>query len=389
MHEKLYYTQPDVFEWQTKIISYEKKEDHYDVILEETAFYPEGGGQPSDTGMIADITVEEIIKQDDVVHHILSSLPSTEKVSCQIDGRRRIDHTQQHTGQHLLSAVCIELFDAPTVSFHLGIETVTIDIQIAELTTDMIKEIEQLANEYIYQNRKIKTYFVTEAELDSLPLRKLPKVRDNIRIVEIDGIDVSACAGTHVSQTAEIGALKIVKTEKQKNNTRVYFICGFRALTDYQESHNTVADLSAKFSTNRTGLAARVEKLLQDQKKLEKENATLKEELLTYQAEKMLARAENGLLVHSFNDLTFKEIQMLSIQMVKKADIVALFAAETVNKVLLAHNGFSEVNSGLLFKEYVGQFNGRGGGSNKSAQAGFSSKEDCRRFVELISTKLV
>ncbi|RFU66375.1 hypothetical protein D0469_17225 [Peribacillus saganii] len=388
MQERLYYSQPDVFAWETKIVSYGKKGDLYDVILEETAFYPEGGGHPSDTGAIAGLTVKDVFKQDDVVHHILPSLPSAEKVSCQIDSRRRIDHTQQHTGQHLLSAVCIELFNAPTVSFHLGIETVTIDIEIPDLTFDMVKQIEQRTNEYIYQNRKINTYYVTEAELESLPIRKMPKVRENIRIVEIDGIDVSACAGTHVKQTAEIGTLKILKTEKQKNNTRVYFICGFRAIADYQETHDTVMALSAKFSTNRNGLADRIEKLQQDQKKLEKENAILKEQLLAYRAEKMLSSTENGFLIQSFDDIPFKEVQLLSTQIIKKADIVVLLVAESENKVMLAHNGFSEVHPGLIFKENVTEFNGRGGGSNKTAQAGFPSKEDCSRFVQLISSML-
>lgn len=203
MTEKWYYTSPTTSEWTTTITSAKKDGDTYIITLSETAFYPEGGGQPCDNGVIAGIPVLEVFEKNEEVYHRLPSLPAASTVRCQIDMARRLDHTQQHSGQHLLSAVCIELFDAHTVGFHMGSEVVTIDLNVPSLSEEALTAIENRANELIYANIPVETYYVTKEEARQLPFRKLPKIEGNIRVVEIKGIDVSACCGTHVSRTGK------------------------------------------------------------------------------------------------------------------------------------------------------------------------------------------
>lgn len=212
------------------------KEDGTYVLLEETAFYPHGGGQPCDEGRINGVAVLDVISEDENVLHKVASPLGEGVVTCEVDWQRRFDHMQQHSGQHLLSAVCRDLYQAMTVSFHLGTDYATIDVEQPELSPLQLATIEREVNQQIYKNRVVSSYFVTEEELAKLPLVKQPKVTENIRIVEIQDVEYNACGGTHVSSTGEIGMIKLLKAEKQKGHTRIYFKCGYRALQEFNDS---------------------------------------------------------------------------------------------------------------------------------------------------------
>jgi alanyl-tRNA synthetase len=388
MTERWYETQPYTQTWTTTITSIQERENDVLVTLKETAFYPEGGGQPADFGTINGIKVIDVFEQDGDVYHKLAQAPDKKDVQCQIDWSRRFDHMQHHTGQHLLSAVCIELYDAHTVSFHLGADTVTIDLAVSSLSAEQLAHIERRVNECIYENRDIRTYHMTKDNIHTVPLRKLPDVGDDIRIVEISGIDYSACCGTHVSRTGEIGIIKLLKTEKQRGNIRLHFKCGLRALTDYGQTHDTLSVLAARFSTNRQGVLERIEKLEQEQKQLQKEIEQLQGEKADYAAKELIAGSSDGIVTFISDDQPLNQLQPLVKSITEKGDYVSLFASQSDKKIALAHNGFSPLHCGQLFKEHLPSFNGKGGGSATQAQAGFSTKEEMEQFLSFLQETL-
>ncbi len=389
MTERLYYTSPLLSSWDTVIKEVIEENEKFLVTLAATAFYPEGGGQPSDHGYIDSIQVLDVVEKGDEIYHILPHPPSNSTVSCTIDFNRRIDHMQQHTGQHLLSAVCIELYDAHTVSFHLGEDTVTIDLSVSELTEVQMNSIENKVNEYIYENLPIYKYIVTEDHLSSLPLRKIPEVSDDIRIVEIKGIDTSACCGTHVMSTGQLGVMKLLKTEKQKGNIRLHFKCGKRALIDYQESSMILQNLSSKFSTNRSQLTDTVIKLENENKQLQKELEQLRDKNDEFIAQELLNNNHNAMIIHTFEEKTFKELQSLSKKLVNMTDKLVLLISSSENKIIFSHSGTHFINCGQLFKEHLSSFNGKGGGNASSAQGAFSSCDLMSQFVTFLEKRIL
>ncbi|MCM3537953.1 alanyl-tRNA editing protein [Priestia endophytica] len=214
----------------------DKKGDFY-IILEETAFYPTGGGQPHDIGTLNGIkvlTVEEL--DGEIRHYTERTLPdSDDKVVGVIDWERRFDYMQQHTGQHILSAAFAQLYDISTVGFHLGKDIVTIDLNISELTEEMISKAEKLANDIIIENRPIVTKWIEYDDLVNYPIRKTPSVKENIRLVIIDEFDYNGCGGTHPNTTGEVGAIKVLNWERQRKKIRLYFICGNRVMTQFDQ----------------------------------------------------------------------------------------------------------------------------------------------------------
>ncbi|MDM5222560.1 alanine--tRNA ligase-related protein [Peribacillus sp. NJ11] len=390
MTKKLYYTSTKTSQWETQIRETFEENGFYYITLEETAFYPEGGGQPADTGKIEGITVLDVIKSNDGrILHKTEKRPGSDMVHCEIDWSRRFDHMQQHSGQHLLSAVCRELFDAYTVSFHLGKEYLTIDITSGSKWTEVhTAAVEKQVNQYIIENREILIYYVTKEQLQTLPVVKMPKVSENIRIVEIEGIEYNPCGGTHVERTGEIGLIKIFKTEKQKEHTRLYFKCGFRALDDFSESLGILSALSTKFNTGRTEILNRVEKLENDYKQLLSANENLKLENAKYLADTLLAENVGGFISHIFEDSSMKELLYLSGTIVKKEKVIVLLASRKEQKVILSHSGSLPLHCGQYFKAELSSYNGKGGGNEQTAQAGFASQNDLMAFYQYTVEKL-
>lgn len=214
MTQKIYYDSAYTRDWHTTVTGRVDKEDGIYVTLAETAFYPHGGGQPCDLGQIGGIAVLDVNIEDGEVWHKLERAPEQTEVHCEIDWERRFDHMQQHTGQHLLSAITLKLTEAMTLSFHLGTEYDTIDVAAPELGANQLTAIEQEVNRQIYRNARINTSWVTAEEAAQLPLVKQPTVTEGIRIVEIEGVEYNACGGTHVSATGEIGIIKLLKPKK-------------------------------------------------------------------------------------------------------------------------------------------------------------------------------
>ncbi|MNO53443.1 Alanine--tRNA ligase [compost metagenome] len=382
MTNKLYYNATHLTDWQTRITETIEREDGFYVILEETAFYPHGGGQPCDLGTIQDIPVLDVISEEDLVLHKLERLPEELSVTCQMDWKRRFDHMQQHSGQHLLSATSLDLFQFMTVSFHLGEDYCTIDIETPELSPNQLHSIEWEVNRQIYRNHNILTYFVTGEEASKLKLVKQPKVTENIRIVEIKDVEYNACGGTHVSSTGEIGMIKLLKTEKIKGNTRIYFKCGYRALEEFNNTQHILGALSSKLKTGKDEIIDRIEKWENEQKQLLAEVTLLKEKNDDYVAQELLAQQEGKLIAKVFEDKSLKDLQSLANKLTAKCDVPVLLATSAENKVVFAQNGSAEISCGAFFKAHLGTYNGKGGGSDKLAQAGFPTWEDAFAFYE-------
>ncbi|TVY07840.1 alanyl-tRNA editing protein [Paenibacillus cremeus] len=389
MTTKLYYESAYIQEWQTSITRTLEREDGYYLTLAQTAFYPHGGGQPCDEGTINGIPVLDVSLEEDEVLHKVAQLPETTEVSCRVDWSRRFDHMQHHSGQHLLSAVCRDLVQAMTMSFHLGADYATIDVDKPELTPSELAAIEQEVNRHIYLNRRVVSYFVTSEQLAEMVLVKPPKVTENIRIVEIEGVEYNACGGTHVASTGEIGMIKLLKTEKQKGFTRIAFKCGTRALEEFNACQRILGVLATKFNTGKDEIIDRLEKWENEHKQLQGELAELKEKNNAYMAKELLASREGELVTHQFDEMTLKDLQALAVKLAADGEVPVLLATREDNKVVLAHSGSASLSCGAFFKAHLGSFNGKGGGSDKMAQAGFASWEDAEGFYTFARQELL
>lgn len=391
MTNKLYYESAYLKEWQTKISRVVEKEDGLYLALEETAFYPHGGGQPCDTGFIDELPVLDVILEDDEVLHKVERLPANNQLSCRIDWDKRFDHMQQHSGQHLLSAIFLDLCQAMTLSFHLGSEYASIDIELPELAPAQLALVEREVNRHIYLNHSITSYFVNEAELARLPLVKQPKVTENIRIVEIDSIEYNACGGTHVSSTGAIGMIKLLKAEKQKGNIRITFKCGTRALEEFNESLQILSVLSAKYNTGKDEIIDRIEKWEQEHKDQQLELTALKDQNDSFTARELLSALEpdSHVISQIFEQRSFKDLQSLALKLTALTELPVLLLSAAENKVVLAHSGSSENSCGAFFKASLAEFQGKGGGSDKMAQAGFPGWENALAFYEFAKKEFI
>lgn len=385
MTKQLYYDSAYLQEWQTTIREVVERAESVYLLLEETAFYPEGGGQPWDKGTIGGMNVLEVVMEEEKILHKVDRLSSAEPamtVICRLDWARRFDHMQQHSGQHLLSAVCLQALEAPTLSFHLGEEYATIDIRLDELSQERMETLERETNRHIYLNHAISSYFVTAEEAAELPLVKAPKVTSGIRIVEMKDLEYNACGGTHVSSTGEIGMIKLLKVERQKGNIRIYFLCGYRALREFNEVQRTLNALALKFNTGKADVLSRIEKWEQEHKQLQLELSIQKETNDSYLLRELLSGSASGVVTYVFEDRSLKDLQQLALKLVAETALPVLLLAAGESKVVLAKEASGGFSCGAFFKENLGTYNGKGGGNVTMAQASFGSREEASTFYE-------
>ena len=288
------------------------------LILEETLFYPTSGGQPHDTGTLNGIPVLDVQETDDhQIVHLVDAPIDQDVVEGRIDWDRRFDYMQQHTGQHLLSQAFMQTCEADTLSFHLGDKSSTIDISTPDMTADHMAETESLANQIVYENRPVLMHLVTQEELRNFRVRKMPKVEQNIRIIEIQDFDFSPCGGTHCAHTGELGLIKIRKWENYKGGTRVHFLCGNRALQDFQQKTELLRQLTDMLTAGETDLPAIISRLQEEAKQLRKELAQNTAQLLEYEARVLLAeRITCGaflVLTKTFQQRSPKDLKLLSL----------------------------------------------------------------------------
>jgi alanyl-tRNA synthetase len=311
MTQKLYYNDAYQQEFQAQVLERVTVGNGLGLILDKTCFYPTSGGQPHDQGTLNGIPISDVFEREDdgaVVHVVsgevegpalspsislrINKVEGDTTVHGQIDWERRFDHMQQHTGQHILSQAFLQLLDAETVGFYLGAEASTIDVDKAPLKVAQLDKVEKLANNVVFADRPVRTYFVDQERMEDLNLRKQPMVTGPIRIVEVEGFDLSPCGGTHVKATGEVGPIVITKSERRGSETRVEFLCGGRALADYRRQRRIVGELANQFSVGDWELVEAVNRLVKEAKRYRKELNVAKDQLLDYEAARLWTEAE-------------------------------------------------------------------------------------------------
>ncbi|WP_134683929.1 alanyl-tRNA editing protein [Brevibacillus migulae] len=379
MKERLYYQDPYLKQFTAEVLERGHEADGTPyVILDQTAFYPTGGGQPCDLGVINDIEVMDVEEVDGQIHHRLrSSLsPEISRVVGTIDWDRRLDHMQQHTGQHLLTAAFEELFQAATVSFHLGKERVTIDLDIQELTEEMVQEAVALANRVAYENRPITASFMEPEELSRLPLRKPPTVTDNIRIVIIEDFDYNPCGGTHPARTGEAGPIQVLGWERSKGQIRVSFVCGLRVVRELGVKQGIIQQLTRLTSQTEAELPEYVSRMIAERKELEKSLQELQSKMLEVEAKEWIGQAEtiNGLqlLLIPLNERPMADMQKLAQHIVVRVPNVVVILVSLGAKTQLVCARGAEVSLAMneMLKEALLLMDGKGGGQPAMAQGG-------------------
>lgn len=384
MTEKLFYKNSYICEAECEVEDIIEKGDSYEVILKSTPFYPEGGGQPCDLGTIDNIKVKYVYEEDDIIYHVLKEKPEGKFVMCKVDYDRRLDHIQQHSGEHLLSAAFFKLFKIVNAGFHLGEDYVTIDMLFKDMTEEMIWEIENEVNKYIYRNEPISTYFLTKEEALKLPLRKGIKAEGKIRIVQMgEATDFSACCGTHVVRTGEVGIVKIIKYENYKGMTRIYFKCGLRALKDYQEKQVCITNLTRSLSVEASGISNVINNQRNEIAELKRKLSDLYGNLAKREADKLLSNSESRFIIATYEEEGFKFLEKLYDELKDKGYILILGSLKD-KKLILAHNGSFNFKCGNLFKEKLKDFGGKGGGNDKRAQASFEVESSIKNFIEYL-----
>ena len=349
------------------------------VILDQTCFYPTSGGQLHDTGTLSGVNVVDVAAEQGAVLHILAAPPPFgvgDVVEGAIDWARRYDHMQQHSGQHLLSQLFYQRYGFETVSVHFGREEATLDLDAAGIDLARLEEIEQAANELAYYALEIRAYFVDDRTVAELPLRRPPAVTGQIRIVEIDGFDYSACGGTHVHTTAEIAPIKLLRQERRRDQTRLTFLCGLRAIQDYRTKHRLLLESAALFSTDPASVPALTQRLHAQLRDLQRENALLQEQLLDHEVAALLATAPRvqgaALVEHLSADRSADALKRLAARLRAQPQTIGLLASTADNRltVIFCRSDDLTLHVGNLLRDTLAAFGGRGGGRPDYAQGG-------------------
>ncbi|TCU71700.1 alanyl-tRNA synthetase [Tissierella praeacuta] len=379
MTNRLYLDNPYLREIDSRIVDKIYKDGKYYIKLNRTIFYPHlSGGQPGDKGTINGVQVLEVYEEDSDIIHVTKENIYSDKVILNIDWENRFDNMQQHTGQHLLSAAFYKLYNGETVGFHIGKDYVYIDITLPDLSEDDSEKIEIYANRIIFSNFEIKSYYIEKNDINKLPIRKQPTVNSNIRIVEIDNIDFSPCAGTHLRNTGEIGLIKIRKWEKYKGNIRIEFVCGNRALFDYRWKSKMIKDISLLLSSKDTDVLEKVKILYNQKEDLEKNNRNIQEELLRYKGEDLLKNAIKidgiSFVTKIFDDRDLKTINKISVHLNNIEKSIQIYGSKYENKgqFLISMSKDLNINLKDIFKEVSEEFEIKGGGSPQTIQGGCS-----------------
>ena len=398
MTRRLYLEDPYVTSFDADIIETRETDEGPAVIFEQTYFYPQSGGQPFDLGTIGGVPITKIIEDDDgdnTVLHVVERLPEGSRVHCEIDAARRHDHMQQHAGQHILSAAFVHEAGAHTKSFHLGTTVSTIDVDQSPLSRDDIERAENAANALARRGVPIRGRFVTGDEARALELRKPPPEGDDVRIVEVEGFDSQACCGTHPHSSAEVSPIVVRSFEKFRDGTRVEFVCGERALSDYRNTVARIRSLASVLSSSETKLVDTATKLQAERKSMGKELGKLKNRALLADAESWMdaARALGGrsVLAKQVRELGPGELRSVAHKLAEKPNRVILLGSVADGRahLVFARSDNTDADMGALLRDAVEAVGGRGGGSPEIAQGGGPDTDGVAEALDVAMKLLV
>lgn len=360
------------------------------VVLENTAFYPTGGGQPHDTGTLNGVVVLQVEEIDGEIRHFVEEpLEMLGEVVGIINWERRFDHMQQHAGQHILSAAFLAHYKFSTVSFHLGKDIVSIDLDVESISDEQLNIVEKIANEIILENRPIELKWVTEKELAQYPMHKQVAVTDEIRLVIIPAYDYNGCGGTHPHSTGQVSALKILSAEKHRGKTRVHFVCGHRVVKLLQQKIVITSEASKLLSAPEDGVPAAIQKLIETNYFLEKALTEAQESLLTFEAQELLRTKKDNIVKAIYNERTVQQLQQLAKLLVAESDeIIVLLIAESKERLqfVAARGGSAKTSMKQVSAAVLPMINGKGGGSDVFVQGGGERSMTAEKLLTIMES---
>jgi alanyl-tRNA synthetase len=401
MTDRLYYLDPYLREFDATVSRVDRRDDRLLVTLDRTAFYPTSGGQPFDTGRLGSMRVTDVVDEEDgsITHVVEPRTPNPElrtnpepgtlnlepgdSVNGAIDWERRFDHMQQHSGQHVLSAAFDKLFGVRTVSFHLGAAVSTIDLA-REMSPAEIAAAEAEANRIVWEDRPVAVRFADAEEAARLPLRKESVRGGTLRLIEVEGFDLSACGGTHVARTGGIGVIAVASWERFKGGQRLEFLCGGRALSGYRLLRDAMSASVRLLSALPAELPAAIERLQADARAQKRALTGLQNDLAKYHAEELAANADEIVLQGTSVDgdrrcrLVARAIDadanglksLASAIAARPGYLVVLVSASMPALIVIARSSNVDVSAQQLLAKLVTQFGGRGGGRPEMSQGG-------------------
>ena len=364
MTEKLYDKDSHLKDFSAKVLSCEKSGENYAVILNKTAFFPEGGGQESDRGSIGEAAVLDVqIINNEITHFTDRPLNIGEEYACILNWGRRFRNMQNHSGEHIVSGIVHRLYGLNNVGFHLGAE-MTVDFD-GPLSREQLSEVERLANKAVWENVPIRAYYPDEKELKDLDYRSKLELTENVRIVDIEGYDLCACCAPHVKRTGEIGIIKILDSFKNKGGVRIFIKCGTDALGDYNDKYFNVLKISNLLSVKQNEAAAAVDRLNDENRELKFQISHLKKRLIEEKAKNFAPGSDKTALFEE--NLDIKELQLFADAIYKKSGgIRAVFSGKENNYSFAICGGETALD--LFFKSFKARFSVRGGGRNGMVQ---------------------
>ena len=387
MTDRLYYTDSYLRKFRALVTG--RSADGRRIYLDRTAFYPASGGQPHDTGSIAGVPLLEVEDEGERIAHVVAAAVDADEVDCRIDWERRFDHMQQHSGQHLLSAVFVERFGIATVSFHLGQESSTIDLETATLDPARVLEAERRANEAVCENRPLAVSFEDAAE--TRDLRKPSERAGTLRVVSIEGLDRSACGGTHVARTGEIGPILLRKLERIRNTTRVEFLCGGRAVGRARADFDALSRVAQMVSGSLDEAPALVAAQFEAARNADKLRRKLEADLAQYRGRELYSATvpdEAGVrrVLRRQPSGNLEDMRAIAQSFTAQAKAVFVAALDEPPALLLAVSADSGVDAGKVLKAALTQAGGRGGGNQRMAQGSLPSREALEQVLDQIRT---
>jgi len=373
------------------------------LVLEGTIFAPAAGGQPCDRGTVNGIPVVDVQEENGVITHTLDldaaesdadaakavkAMSAGAVVHMAIDWNRRFDHMQNHLGEHILSGLFKKVYDLDNKGFHLGEEHATFDIDSKDITQEMLDNIENLANQVIYDALPVSIDILENLDaVSKYPLRKELKVEEDITVVTVPGVDCVACCCPHPANTSQIGIIKLIRTEKYKGMTRIHFKCGRRALMDYRQKHNVTSVLNEKYSADEFSLLEKIKIADDKNEAIRRDLNKMKSTFADIHAEKMLAEADR-IVTGEMEDAKIDDLKRIAKKLVEKTDMPVAISSASDLCVFLTHSGKSKLKCGKLVKEFAVGAGGKGGGGDTQAQVFFNSPDLMRNFIMIVKASV-
>lgn len=376
MTDRLYYTDPYLAEFDAQVLECSPAEGgRHLVLLDRTAFYPTSGGQPYDTGMLGTARVVDVLDRDDsTIAHVVEGVLPPGPVRGRIDWDRRFDHMQQHTGQHVLSAAFDRLLDARTVSFHLGAQSSTIDLA-RPVSPDDIARAESEANRIVWEDRAVSIRFADTEEAAKLPLRKESARQGLLRLIDVDGFDLSACGGTHVARTGAIGMIAAASWERLRGGTRIEFLCGARALRGYRALRGVVAESTRLLSVLPAELPSAIERQQSELRESKRRLKDVQVTLAASEAEALASRATNhdgiAVVADAIEGWDANGLKLIASHLVSRPGrLVMLVSSPDPSALVVARSADVSADAALILRKLTTKFGGKGGGRPELAQGG-------------------